>query len=610
MLTLYAPKYEPLVDEQIQTLIDEQVQEIVVKDGGYYVPLTMDDYYRKELATGIDELWFSVLITDPVYLMIQELSNIVDERGQRFLVRKIDAGKTEAKIVCDLDMDAWKESLRVEYTNGSATAAATIRGVMPSGWSVVDNSGVNIRRTISGNMTPYEILTTCIDTYGVYMRLDNNTNTVTLYPQTPGEPSGAFATRQLNLKEINYKGTAKHEDFCTRLYAFGKDGMTFADINGGVPYVDNFEYTERIICAIWEDDRYTDKESLLADARRRLRTMSVPARSYECDVVDLKSVDPEKYNFLDFGLFTTATLIDDIKRTAINYQVVERWVYPLYPENNKVIFSDVPVTVSNQVVQIREAIRNPNSSFRQEQQSLISNATNWLTTSGGYGILTKNADGSWKELLFMDTNDTATARNVLRINNNGIGFSTSGVNGPYTQAWTIDGNFLADFITAGTMSADRIRGGVFQIGGFNNTNGVLTITDANGNEIGRWDLNGLTATAGNIGGWSVTPAGLSCHSEDEDGNVYEVSLNVLNASFGTILSVKKNGETMVSIDSPYGSSTSGPGISVSSLQAQELYSYRYRTSDSSGNYQGVSTSFSTPSGIFITVKNGLIVSAT
>ncbi len=74
--------------------------------------------------------------------------------------------------------------------------------------------------------------------------------------------------------------------------------------------------------------------------------------------------------------------------------------------------------------------------------SEIDNATAWLTSSGGYVVAVKNNDGSWKELLFLDTNDIDTAHNVLRINENGIGFSSNGVSGPYTQAWTLDGRLV------------------------------------------------------------------------------------------------------------------------------------------------------------------------
>ena len=70
------------------------------------------------------------------------------------------------------------------------------------------------------------------------------------------------------------------------------------------------------------------------------------------------------------------------------------------------------------------------------------NATSWLTGSNGYVMAVKNDDGTWKELLFLDTNDAETAHNVLRINENGIGFSRNGVAGPYTQAWTMDGKLV------------------------------------------------------------------------------------------------------------------------------------------------------------------------
>ena len=70
------------------------------------------------------------------------------------------------------------------------------------------------------------------------------------------------------------------------------------------------------------------------------------------------------------------------------------------------------------------------------------NATSWLTGSNGYVMAVKNDDGTWKELLFLDTNDAETAHNVIRINENGIGFSRNGVEGPYTQAWTMDGKLV------------------------------------------------------------------------------------------------------------------------------------------------------------------------
>ncbi len=58
----------------------------------------------------------------------------------------------------------------------------------------------------------------------------------------------------------------------------------------------------------------------------------------------------------------------------------------------------------------------------------------------------------------MDTPDKNTARNVLQINQKGIGFSKTGVNGTYETAWTLDGGFNASFITAGEIVGITIKG--------------------------------------------------------------------------------------------------------------------------------------------------------
>lgn len=57
-------------------------------------------------------------------------------------------------------------------------------------------------------------------------------------------------------------------------------------------------------------------------------------------------------------------------------------------------------------------------------------------------------------LYFMDTDSTDTAKNVIAINNQGIGFSTTGWKGPFRNAWTIDGILNADFIRAGKIRSD------------------------------------------------------------------------------------------------------------------------------------------------------------
>lgn len=79
--------------------------------------------------------------------------------------------------------------------------------------------------------------------------------------------------------------------------------------------------------------------------------------------------------------------------------------------------------------------------------------------TGGYIVIGRNADGQPNEIYIMDSPDMGTAVNVLRINYAGIAFSQTGINGTFTTAWTIDSNFVADFITAGEINGNLIRAG-------------------------------------------------------------------------------------------------------------------------------------------------------
>lgn len=102
--------------------------------------------------------------------------------------------------------------------------------------------------------------------------------------------------------------------------------------------------------------------------------------------------------------------------------------------------------------------------------------------SGGNVVVRRNAAGNPYEILIMDTDDITTAVNVLRLNMNGIAFSQSGYNGPFTTAWTIDSHFVADFITAGTFNGNLIKAGIIQdaagVNYWNMTTGEFQLTPA------------------------------------------------------------------------------------------------------------------------------------
>ncbi|WP_414625489.1 phage tail spike protein [Enterococcus faecium] len=88
---------------------------------------------------------------------------------------------------------------------------------------------------------------------------------------------------------------------------------------------------------------------------------------------------------------------------------------------------------------------------------IVDHQTDMITgQDGGYVLLDPKEAPS--RILIMDAPDKNTARNVLQINNAGIGFSKTGINGTYDTAWTLDGGFNASFITAGEIVGITIRG--------------------------------------------------------------------------------------------------------------------------------------------------------
>lgn len=93
-------------------------------------------------------------------------------------------------------------------------------------------------------------------------------------------------------------------------------------------------------------------------------------------------------------------------------------------------------------------------------QTAINHASDVLAGgTGGYIVIGRNAEGQPNEIYIMDSPDQGTAVNVLRINYAGLAFSQTGINGQYTTAWTIDSNFYADFITAGSLNGNLITAG-------------------------------------------------------------------------------------------------------------------------------------------------------
>lgn len=94
--------------------------------------------------------------------------------------------------------------------------------------------------------------------------------------------------------------------------------------------------------------------------------------------------------------------------------------------------------------------------YKTLEQAIIDVTNSIAGNSGGYVILNDtNNDKKPDEILIMDTESIDTATKVWRWNSAGLGYSGNGYAGPFKTAITAEGQIVADFITTGTMSAER-----------------------------------------------------------------------------------------------------------------------------------------------------------
>ena len=120
------------------------------------------------------------------------------------------------------------------------------------------------------------------------------------------------------------------------------------------------------------------------------------------------------------------------------------------------------------------------SDFVRTQPSVMEKAIKSTTDTitgqtGGYVVLNSNDNDYPSEILIMNKPTIETATKMWRWNLGGLGYSSTGYNGTFGTAITMNGEIVADFITAGTLNADLIKAGTIQ-----DVNENVSINMANG----------------------------------------------------------------------------------------------------------------------------------
>ena len=168
--------------------------------------------------------------------------------------------------------------------------------------------------------------------------------------------------------------------------------------------------------------------------------------------------DTEEYKAL--SVLETVYLGDTVKVKHEGYgvdlygRVISYEYNALTQKYNKVVIGSAAPTLGQSFSSQLNQIGSEVESTKSELETAIENATTLINNALGGYVVKKQG-----EILIMDTEDEMTATKVWRWNLNGLGYSSTGVNGPYATAITMNGAIVANFITTGTLSANLIRAG-------------------------------------------------------------------------------------------------------------------------------------------------------
>lgn len=390
-------------------------------------------------------------------------------------------------------------------TNAVATNPFTFWSDMTSSGDFIVKSPASVR----------SLLPTVLEVYGGEYKYDKYT--VRLYQQR-GVNRGVTIRYGKNLTDL------KQDENCsnvyTGVYAYYSDGNGIVETSPKVtPAPGTYDYTRVLPLDLRAEFKEAPTaEALKATAEQYMsdHNIGVPEVSLNVSFVQLEQTQEYK----DLALLERVELCDTVtvifERLGVNAtaQVTSTVYNVLIDAYDSVTIGNVRKNVAMTIAeQAQEIAKGPDLTALQ---AAVIEATELITgNQGGYVVIHSSTGGKTPdEILIMDQPDIESAVQVWRWNKSGLGYSSSGYNGPYGLAMTIDGKINADFIITGGMDAARITAGILQSkdGRFliDLTANTITMKNTSGNTVFAFDGNGnltisgkITATSGSIAGFTI-----------------------------------------------------------------------------------------------------------
>lgn len=220
-----------------------------------------------------------------------------------------------------------------------------------------------------------------------------------------------------------------------------------------------------------------------------------PKISIELEVEKLTDSEEAKEfaKIRNYGLFDTFSVYHKLYDIHIETKI-NSVVYDSLTEKNKKIYAgDAQMAFyTKQSYELQETIKTLTK--KGYMSEFVDYVTNLINGVEGGSVLQypKNKPHT---TYYMDTDSRDTAKDVIAINNQGLGFSRTGWLGPFVDAWSIDGTLNADFIRAG-----KIRTNIMEVS-FNGMGDLLRMVSGT-LQLWNGDLKIMELTKKGLQFWS------------------------------------------------------------------------------------------------------------
>lgn len=363
--------------------------------------------------------------------------------------------------------------------------------------TISDVSTIHSYRCVRKSL--YEAIQTILERWGGHL-VRNNFNIG--IRESIGQDNGVTIRYAKNLKEITK--TENWDSVVTKLLPVGKDGVLLNSLDQSIdPYVYSTNITYEIPytkCVSFSqddisEDNYKDASGTLDETAYKQAIISELRQQAE-NYIDINCMPKINYTLkanlekmTDIG--DIIEVIDEdlginLLTNVIKYNydcILEKYIEVEFG-NFKKGLSNLVSTVNTSAAQIAtekvEAVKVTLNNDLQQATNKI-----WNTLGNSYVIY----EGD--KILVVDKLPKEQATNVIMINNGGIGFSHTGINGVFNSAWTIDGTLNMQAINVINLTANLIKGGTLKLGSENNQSGVFELYDNANNLIGQMDKMGL-----------------------------------------------------------------------------------------------------------------------